>query len=121
MDETKNLSSTEVSQPLAEGAAASSDETKSLSGTEECPSSVADSGASTPGDPARIGRYSILGRLGKGGFGRVYLAHDDDLDRPVAIKVPNRERITGPEDVETFVVEARILASLDHPHIVPVF
>ena len=59
--------------------------------------------------------------LGQGGFGRVYLAHDDDLDRPVAIKVPNPERIAHPEDVEAFLIEARILAKLDHPHIVPVF
>ena len=73
------------------------------------------------GDPSKIGRYRIIRRLGQGGFGRVYLAHDDDLDRPVAIKVPNPERITHPEDVEAFLVEARILAKLDHPHIVPVF
>ena len=56
----------------------------------------------------------------RAGSGRVYLAHDDDLDRPVAIKVPNPERITAPEDVEAFLIEARILARLDHPHIVPV-
>ena len=68
----------------------------------------------------KIGRYRILGRLGQGGFGRVYLAHDDDLDRQVAVKVPNPERITHPKDVEAFLVEARILAKLDHPHIVPV-
>ena len=73
------------------------------------------------GDPSRIGRYRIIHRLGQGGFGRVYLAHDDDLDRPVAIKVPNPERITHPEDVEAFLIEARILARLDHPNIVPVY
>ena len=77
--------------------------------------------AAPDGDPSKIGRYRIIRRLGQGGFGRVYLAHDDDLDRPVAIKVPNPERITRPEDVEAFLVEARILAKLDHPHIVPVF
>ena len=59
--------------------------------------------------------------LGQGGFGGVYLAHDDDLDRPVAIKVPNPERITKDEDIEAYLREARILAKLDHPHIVPVF
>src|SRR5580700_1641052 len=73
------------------------------------------------GDPARIGRYPVIRILGEGGFGRVYLAHDDDLNRPVAIKVPNPQRITHPEDVELFLIEARILAKLDHPNIVPVF
>ena len=71
-------------------------------------------------DPSKIGRYRIIRRLGQGGFGRVYLAHDDDLDRPVAIKVPNPERIAHPEDAEAFLVEAKVLAKLDHPHIVPV-
>ena len=42
------------------------------------------------------------------------------MDRPVAIKVPNPERIARAEDAEAFLVEARILAKLDHPHIVPV-
>ena len=77
-------------------------------------------GGSRDGDPSKIGRYRIIHRLGEGGFGRVYLAHDDDLDRPVAIKVPNPERITQAEDVEAYLVEARVLARLDHPHIVPV-
>jgi serine/threonine protein kinase/formylglycine-generating enzyme required for sulfatase activity len=70
--------------------------------------------------PTKIGRYTILRLLGKGGFGRIYLAHDEDLDRPVAIKVPHRERINQPEDIEAYLNEARIVASLDHPHIVPV-
>ena len=71
--------------------------------------------------PEKIGRYPVIRLLGQGGFGRVYLAHDDDLERSVAIKVPNPERISRPEDVEAYLNEARILASLDHPHIVPVY
>ena len=39
----------------------------------------------------------------------------------MAIKVPNPERVAGPEDVEAYLSEARILARLDHPHIVPVY
>src|SRR5271157_4003831 len=83
-------------------------------------------GAARPGEdatqklPEKIGRYRVIRRIGQGGFGRVYLAHDDDLKRPVAIKVPNPERISRPEDVEAYLNEARILASLDHPGIVPV-
>ncbi len=85
----------------------------------DCPI-CASSGASNA-DPSTIGRYRIIRRLGQGGYGRVYLAYDDDLDRPLAIKVPNPERIIHPDDVEAFLVEARVLAKLDHPHIVPVF
>src|SRR5436190_7447444 len=70
--------------------------------------------------PGRIGRFRVLRLLGQGGFGRVYLALDEDLDRSVAIKVPNPERVNRPEDLEAYLSEARILASLDHPHIVPV-
>src|SRR5271166_997693 len=120
MDETKNLSETEGTKPPGEGSSGSPDETKNLSETEGTQPRVERSSGSPNVDPFRIGRYRIIHRLGQGGFGRVYLAHDDDLDRPVAIKVPNPERITHPEDVEAFLNEARILAKLDHPHIVPV-
>src|ERR1017187_196175 len=71
--------------------------------------------------PQKIGRYSILRRLGKGGFGEVFLAFDEELDRPVAIKVPRPERVSQPEDIEAYLTEARIVANLDHPHIVPVY
>src|SRR5438045_3557203 len=71
--------------------------------------------------PRKIGRYTVLRCLGKGGFGEVYLGFDDDLDRPVAIKVPRPERVSQPEDIEAYLNEARIVASLDHPHIVPVY
>jgi serine/threonine protein kinase len=72
-------------------------------------------------DPQQIGRYRVVRRLGQGGYGRVYLARDDELDRLVAIKVPNPGRIAGPGDVEAYLAEARILAKLDHSNIVPVF
>ncbi len=74
-----------------------------------------------PGDPLQIGRYRIVRPLGQGGFGRVYLARDEDLDRPVAIKVPNPERVAGPADVEIYLAEARALARLEYPNIVPVY
>jgi serine/threonine protein kinase len=73
------------------------------------------------GDPKQIGRYRVIRLLGRGGFGRVYLAHDDELDRPVAIKSPNPERILSPRDLESYLQEAKILAKLEHPNIVPVF
>jgi serine/threonine protein kinase len=58
--------------------------------------------------------------LGQGGFGLVYLAHDDQLSRPVAIKVPHRNLISRPEDAQAYLMEARTVANLDHPNIVPV-
>jgi serine/threonine protein kinase/formylglycine-generating enzyme required for sulfatase activity len=70
--------------------------------------------------PEKIGRYRVIKLLGKGGFGRVYLADDDELDRPVAIKVPNPERISSPKDLEVYLREAKILAKLEQPNIVPV-
>jgi eukaryotic-like serine/threonine-protein kinase len=121
MDEMRKPPEQESSPAPAEAANGSWDETRSLSGTADSQPSVPSSSGSLSGDPSKIGRYTILGRLGQGGFGRVYLAHDDDLDRRVAIKVPNPERISRPEDVETYLAEARILARLDHPQIVPVY
>jgi serine/threonine protein kinase len=71
--------------------------------------------------PELIGRYRVERVLGSGGFGRVYLAHDAQLDRLVAIKVPHPGRIARPEEAEASLMEARVLACLDHPNIVPVF
>lgn len=71
--------------------------------------------------PERIGRYRIERVLGKGGFGLVYLAQDNQLSRPVAIKVPHRKLVDRPEDAGAYLTEARTVANLDHPHIVPVF
>jgi eukaryotic-like serine/threonine-protein kinase len=71
--------------------------------------------------PDRIGRYRIKQVLGEGSFGRVYLGHDDDLDRAVAIKVPLSRRVARAEDVEAFLTEARTVAALSHPHIVAVY
>ncbi len=70
--------------------------------------------------PKRIGRYRIERVLGKGGFGLVYLAYDEQLTRLVAIKVPHAKLISQPEDAQAYLAEARTVANLDHAHIVPV-
>jgi serine/threonine protein kinase len=120
MDETKNASETEATEAPAGVSSGSLEETIGLSETQPCQPTLEHSRGSPSADPTKIGRYTILGRLGQGAFGTVYLGHDDDLDRPVAIKVPKTERVTEPEDVEAFLKEARVLANLDHPNIVPV-
>ncbi len=87
----------------------------------EWPAGAAD-GLRTPAAlPRQIGRYRVISQLGKGGFGIVYLAEDDQLHRRVAIKVPHRERIRRPADAEAYLAEARIVAALEHPNIVPVY
>jgi serine/threonine protein kinase/formylglycine-generating enzyme required for sulfatase activity/tetratricopeptide (TPR) repeat protein len=74
-----------------------------------------------PEPPETIGRYRVEKVLGEGSFGRVYLAFDDQLKRPVAIKVPRLGRLLTPADIAAFLTEGQVVAALDHPHIVPVY
>jgi serine/threonine protein kinase len=82
-------------------------------------------GAGHPDDrpPERFGRYRILGRVGAGGMGAVCKAHDPQLDRVVALKVPRFD--VDPEDrparVQRFLREARAAAAVRHPHVCPVY
>jgi eukaryotic-like serine/threonine-protein kinase len=71
--------------------------------------------------PRQIGRYKIRRILGEGGFGIVYLADDLQLQRLVAIKVPHRSLVSRREDADAYLIEARMVASLDHASIVPVY
>jgi serine/threonine protein kinase/tetratricopeptide (TPR) repeat protein len=67
-----------------------------------------------------VGRYRIVRQLGEGGMGVVYEAHDDRLDRVVAVKLM-RDAVLGPASVERFWREARAAASISHPHICQIF
>ena len=71
--------------------------------------------------PDQIGRYGIERLLGQGGFGLVYLATDQQLQRKVAIKVPHRRFVLDAEAAELYLHEAQTVAALDHPNIVPVY
>ena len=70
--------------------------------------------------PQHIGRFRIEKILGQGGFGVVYLGLDDQLQRKVAIKVPKPQFVQRAEDRELYLKEARTVAGLEHPNIVPV-
>ncbi|UCC82781.1 MAG: serine/threonine protein kinase [Gemmatimonadota bacterium] len=68
-----------------------------------------------------IGRYEVLETLGKGGMGVVYRARDPELDRSVAIKVVLAWAQYDADAMERFNREARVVAQMQHPHIVTVF
>jgi serine/threonine protein kinase len=65
----------------------------------------------------QIGSYTILSRLGAGGMGEVYRAHDTKLGRDVAIKVLPASLIGDSDRLARFAREAQVLASLNHPNI----
>ena len=69
----------------------------------------------------RLGPYQMVGRIGRGGMGEIYLAKDTRLERSVAIKVLPAHVATVPDVKHRFEREARTLAALSHPHICPVF
>jgi beta-lactam-binding protein with PASTA domain/tRNA A-37 threonylcarbamoyl transferase component Bud32 len=66
-------------------------------------------------------RYRIVGPLGAGGMAEVYLAHDDVLDRSVALKVMSGRYADDEEFVERFKREAQSAAALSHPNIVSIY
>ena len=74
----------------------------------------------TPGAVRTIGHFELLESVGDGHFGTVWKARDTKLDRTVAVKIPRRGQIEGPE-AEMFVREARAAAQVKHPGVVGVY
>ena len=70
---------------------------------------------------AQVGRYVIERRLGIGAMSEVYLGHDDALGRRAAIKVLGSNQINNATITERFLREARALARMSHPNLIPVF
>lgn len=68
-----------------------------------------------------LGRYKILGEVGRGAMGVVYRAHDPNLDLDVALKVLRPERLSDEALTRRFLDEAKALGRLEHPNIVRVF
>ena len=71
--------------------------------------------------PESVEEFSILKLIGRGGFGSVFLAYDNTLHREVALKIPHPKLVGKKRTVESYLSEARAIASLDHPGIIPVF
>lgn len=71
--------------------------------------------------PTHIGRYEIQAALARGGMGMVYLAWDPHMQRQVVVKVLRMELYHNPEMRQRFELEARLLALLEHPAIVPIY
>ena len=72
--------------------------------------------------PAEVLHHFSLGEhLGEGGMAKVYTAHDEKLERLVALKLLRRELESDPGHSERFFQEARILADINHPGTIPVF
>ena len=68
-----------------------------------------------------LGPYRIIDQIGQGGMATVYKAYQASMDRNVAIKVLPSQLANSPEFAQRFQQEARIIAKLEHPHILPVF
>ena len=66
-------------------------------------------------------RYRLVEQLGEGSMGIVYRAHDETLDRDVAIKFLSPERLAGGEASARFLREARAVARLSHPNVMTLY
>src|SRR5512143_2257604 len=69
----------------------------------------------------QFGHYQIVAPLGEGGMAAVYKAYQPSMERYVAVKVLPRHMSASEEFVLRFRREAKLLAQLQHPHILPVF
>ncbi|MFO0841927.1 MAG: protein kinase [Gemmataceae bacterium] len=75
----------------------------------------------TVGPLRQLGRFQLLGQVGRGGFGTVWKAYDTRLDRVVALKVPHAGSLELPSYLERLHREARAAAQLRHPGIVRLY
>lgn len=87
-------------------------------GTEDMGAGAAEAALREP--PSRVGRFRIERRLGAGSMGAVFLAHDPDLDRRVAVKIIGLAQVPGSDHQERLLREAKAMARVQHPNVVTV-
>ena len=69
----------------------------------------------------QISKFRLQKKLGDGSFGAVFLAHDTELDRKVAVKISRAGSLSNDQEIHTFLREARAAAQLSHPQIVSIY
>lgn len=84
-------------------------------------SAAGDGQRSRPLLQEKFGRYRVLEQIGEGGMGTVYLAHDTQLNRKVAVKTPFFTGKDSEETLQRFYREAQAAATIEHPNICPVY
>jgi tetratricopeptide (TPR) repeat protein len=106
---------------LADGLRAQFEVQQALSGGQLRRTGPADAGREPPPAPLRVGDYQVLGELGRGGMGVVYLARHAGLKRLVALKMIQAQAHACPRQLARFRGEAEVLARLTHPNIVQIY
>ena len=66
-------------------------------------------------------KYALQTRIGRGGMGEVYLARDTHLGRKVALKIIKPNHLGDDDSINRFLMEARMTARFNHPHIITIF
>src|SRR5262245_41664445 len=90
----------------------------------ESPAAALDTTPESPsarGRAEQVGRYCVLGEIGRGGMGLVLRSHDPELGRDLALKVMLGDNTGHPEVVQRFCEEAQVGGQLQHPGMVPVY
>src|SRR5687767_10516680 len=93
---------------------------KTCCAASDCRSDLIGSNTLTISAGTKVGRYEVRSKIGEGGMGEVYLAHDTKLDRRVALKVLPADVAADQTRMRRFVQEAKAASALNHPNIITI-